>query len=147
MDKVKQAVDLFKEGYSCAQAIAGAFAEEAGLSQKQAVAMAAGFGAGICATRAICGTLTGALTVMGLTKGWSEAEQKAYAYSEGKKLLDAFTEKFGTTTCFDLLTTAKAHFGATPMARDEAYYKTRPCAVYVAFVAEYLEKYLAISND
>lgn len=142
MEKEKQAVDLFKQGYSCAQAIAGAFCKEAGLTQSQAVSMAAGFGAGICATRAICGTLTGALMVMGLAKGWSEAEQKAYAYSEGKKLLDAFTEKFGTTTCFDLLTTAKAHFEATPMARDEAYYKTRPCAAYVAFVAAYVEDWL-----
>ena len=146
MDKATKAVDLFKEGYSCAQAIAGAFAEEMGLTVSKATAMTAGFGAGICATRNICGTLTGALMVMGLAKGWSEAEQKAYAYSEGKKLLDAFTEKYGTTTCFDLLTTAKAHFAETPMARTEEYYKTRPCAVYVAFVAEYLEGYLKGEN-
>ena len=142
MEKSKIAVDLFKQGYSCAQAIAGAFAEEAGLTQEQAIAMSSCFGAGICATREICGTLTGAMMIMGLVKGWSTAEQKSFAYGEGKKLLDDFAKEFGTTRCFDLLTVAKAKFGETPMARDEEYYRVRPCAVFVAYVAERLEDYL-----
>ena len=142
MDKKTKAVELFKQGYSCAQAVAGAFAPEMGVTEKQALALASGYGAGICATRQICGTLTGALAVVGLSKDLSDVDQKTYAYVEGKKLLDAFGEKFGTTTCFDLLTTAKAHFADSPMARTEEYYRTRPCAVYVAFVAEWLENYL-----
>ena len=142
MEKNKEAVELFKQGYSCAQAVAGAFSEEMGISQEKATALSACFGAGICGTRQICGAVSGGLMALGLIKNYASAEQKATAYTEGKKLIEDFEKEFGTTVCFDLLTTAKVKFAATPMARDEEYYKVRPCAVYVAYVAEWLEEYL-----
>lgn len=143
MNKKEKALELFMSGCSCAQAVAGAFATEMGMTEEKAKSVSACFGAGVCSTRQLCGALSGGLMVLGGAEGWHDVRDKALAYQEGKKLLDDFTVRFGTTVCFDLLTKAKAVFGESPMARDEAYYKARPCAVFVAFVSEWLEGYLA----
>lgn len=42
----EKAVALFREGYNCAQAVTGAFAEQFGMSQEDALRFSEGMGAG-----------------------------------------------------------------------------------------------------
>lgn len=65
MTKEEQAVDIFKQGYACAQAVAGAFCEELGLSLEKALEISCAFGAGFSLNRNTCG----ALSAMGMVVG------------------------------------------------------------------------------
>ena len=47
VDHAAKARALFLEGYNCAQAVVGAFADELGMTQRQAVRLASSFGGGM----------------------------------------------------------------------------------------------------
>lgn len=65
MNRTEKARQLFAEGYSCSQAVLGAFAPALGLDLRQAVQVSACFGGGMrCGS--VCGACTGALMVLGL---------------------------------------------------------------------------------
>lgn len=51
----EKAVALFREGYNCAQAVTGAFAEQFGMSQEDALRFSEGMGAGMGRLRLTCG--------------------------------------------------------------------------------------------
>jgi len=65
MNKSEKAIELFMEGYNCAQAIAGAYAEEMGMEFDTAVKMVSSFGAGMGRLREVCGAVSGMLFVAG----------------------------------------------------------------------------------
>lgn len=52
----EKAVALFREGYNCAQAVTGAFAEPFGMSQEDALRFSEGMGAGMGRLRLTCGS-------------------------------------------------------------------------------------------
>lgn len=58
-EKAQRAKALFLEGYNCAQAVAGAFAPEMGLSVDAAARLASGFGGGMGRMREVCGAVSG----------------------------------------------------------------------------------------
>jgi C_GCAxxG_C_C family probable redox protein len=103
--RVEKAIALFKEGFSCSQAVLAAYSEQLGLEQETAMKLSAGFGGGM-KMAGTCGALTGGLMVIGLKHGHSEAEDK-----EGKKklgeLIKDFTARFKTkaraVTCRELM--------------------------------------------
>ena len=63
MEKEKIA-ELFMKGIDCSQVVAGAFAEELGITQEEAYKMAAGFGGGM-GIGETCGAVVGAMIVLG----------------------------------------------------------------------------------
>lgn len=79
--------------YNCAQSVLIPFAKEVGLTEAQANALAANFGAGM-RHGATCGAVTGALMVLGAL---------GYGEEESRKLLRAFREQEGDLTCERLL--------------------------------------------
>lgn len=79
--------------YNCAQAVLIPFAQEAGLTEVQANALAENFGAGM-RHGATCGAVTGALMALGAL-GYKEETTRA--------LLRAFREREGELTCAQLL--------------------------------------------
>ena len=70
MDHGKYAVELFLQGYNCAQAVAEAFCDVTGLDEKTAARMASSFGGGMGRMREICGAVSGMLLVYGLLHGY-----------------------------------------------------------------------------
>ena len=103
--RVEKAIGLFKEGFSCSQAVLAAYSKQFGLEQETAMKLSAGFGGGM-KMAGTYGALTGGFMVIGLKHGHSEAEDK-----EGKKRLGAlikdFTARFkkraGSLTCRELM--------------------------------------------
>ena len=82
--------------YNCAQAVLIPFAAEMGISEQQANAMGAHFGAGM-RHGSTCGAITGALMVLGML-GYEEAQATA--------LLRQVREGHGALDCATLLRTS-----------------------------------------
>src|SRR5512133_1309190 len=68
-DPVQQATALFSAGFSCAEAIAAAFADRHGVPRDVALRAAGALGAGMSRTGQTCGAVTGAMLVLGLAHG------------------------------------------------------------------------------
>ncbi len=146
---VNKAVNLFNNGYNCSQSVVCAYCEELGISHEMGKRIASGFGGGLGGLRRTCGALTGAIIIAGLKHGSYDPTDiilKREYYQIIKDIEQEFSIKFSTSICKDLLKKSKAHFEASPMARTEEYYATRPCAVFVAYASEILESYLTDSK-
>ena len=143
MKKSEVAVKLFTDGYNCAQAVLGVFAEDVGLTQSQALKMAAPFGGGVGRQREICGAVSGMLMAFGLLYGYETPETgeiKMQHYEQTRALCDKFAECNGSIICHDILKTAEV--GGTPAVRTAEYYKERPCVRCVRTATEILEDYI-----
>ena len=65
MDRAKRAVKVFKEGFSCSQAVLEAFSETMGLDRDTALKISQSFGGGMAHMGETCGAVTGALAGTG----------------------------------------------------------------------------------
>ncbi|MBQ8793490.1 MAG: C_GCAxxG_C_C family protein, partial [Clostridia bacterium] len=65
MKNSEKAVKLFTDGYNCAQAVFGAFAEDLGFDEKTALKISAPFGGGFGRQREVCGAVSGMLMAFG----------------------------------------------------------------------------------
>lgn len=145
MDHAVKARELFCAGYNCAQAVAGAFAEEMGLPLETVMKLASGFGGGMGGMRETCGAVTGMFMVAGLLKGYGvpgNNEEKTAHYARIRALADAFAAEHGTLICRDLLASLPGKLDKNPSERTAEYYKTRPCALFVEDAARIVEKML-----
>ena len=126
MDRCALAHQYHKQGYSCAQSVAGAFADLTGLEPEQVFAAAGAFGGGVGGSHAeLCGAVSGGLLVLGLLFPHTQGENwdgKRQIYGLAKQFRQRFFETFGHTRCGDLLrarcgvsekTTAAARLGLT----------------------------------
>ena len=92
MDHVAKAVQYYEEGYMCSQAVFAAFAEQFGITEKQALQIGACFGGGMNKGE-VCGACTGALMVLGMKYGQFDlldAASRAKGSAVAVKFLDEF---------------------------------------------------------
>ncbi|MBO5302582.1 MAG: C_GCAxxG_C_C family protein [Lachnospiraceae bacterium] len=146
MTKKEQAQALFLEGYNCAQAVAGAYAEEMGMDLKMVVKMVSSFGGGMGRMREVCGAVSGMFFVAGALFGYDDpkdTESKKMHYERIQYLAGKFKEQTGSIICRELLGLEGKDNTPTPSARTKEYYKKRPCVEMVGIAAEILEEYLA----
>ena len=133
-ERSEKAVELFKDGFNCSQAVVGAFGKDIGLDEKTALKVAAGFGGGVGRTGEICGALSGAAIVAGMLYGATDgrdAESKAHTYEEIQRVINIFKEKNTFVTCREL---------KNPPEDDGSVYKRRPCVQLVEDAALAVEK-------
>ena len=93
MSKPDMAVCLFRQGFSCSQAVAAAFAPGLGLDRDTALRVSQPFGGGIARKADWCGAITGAFLVIGLKHGRVRAEDAA-ARDKTYALVNEFTGRF-----------------------------------------------------
>jgi len=106
MSKPDLAVCLFRQGFSCSQAVAAAFAPDLGLDRDTALRVSQPFGGGIARKADWCGALTGAFLVIGLKHGRVRAEDAAArdkTYALVNEFTGRFTARHGHVKCLDLL--------------------------------------------
>lgn len=104
--KPEQAVNIFKEGSNCSQAVISVYAEEYGLSQKMALKIAHGFGGGMGRMAQTCGAVTGAYMVLGLKHGNAdihEKEAKERVYGLVRDFTRRFESRNSSIFCQELL--------------------------------------------
>ena len=96
MDRCAAAYAYHKQGYNCAQSVAGAFADLTGTAPEQLMAAMGGFGGGV----------GGGVLVLSLLHPHTDGEDRAgkvRLYAQAKEFRRRFQEVFGLTRCGDLL--------------------------------------------
>lgn len=157
--RAQRAVDLFKQGYNCSQAVFAACADLYGIEDEQlALRLSASFGGGMGRMRLVCGAASGMFMLAGLHNGSAtphDNEGKMANYAFVQQLAGEFKAKYGSLICAELLGLAPK--GTTmeylpaetlrpkPSDRTPEYYEKRPCS---EMVAEAVRIYLRqIDND
>ena len=141
------AMELFLDGYNCAQSVLTAFCDLHGMEEKEALRLSSSFGGGMGRMREVCGALSGIFMAAGLLYGYDspdDKDAKTEHYRRIQELAGAFKERTGTLLCRELLGlegTGKDSF--IPSDRTEAYYQSRPCKELVGLAAAILDAYLA----
>jgi C_GCAxxG_C_C family probable redox protein len=100
------AMQLFEQGYTCAEAIFIAFAEAEGYSSEVAHRAATSFIGGIGNQGQVCGTLIGGLMVIGVREAHTNPQHKPPRYAAralAVELLHWYQAQKGSTNCRDLL--------------------------------------------
>ena len=106
MTKVEEALNLFKEGFSCSQAIFAAYAKDLGMDYEMALKVSQAFGGGMGGMRGECGAVTGAYMVISLVHGRTKAEDgqaRLKTFNLVKEFASRLKEVHGTTVCRNLL--------------------------------------------
>ena len=106
MSRVQDAVQTFKRGFSCSQAVLAAVSEPLGLDREKALKISQPFGGGMASMGLTCGAVTGAMLAIGLKYGRTqpedeEAKQKTYRLV--RELLRRFQDRHGSIVCRDLI--------------------------------------------
>lgn len=107
MDRCALAYQYHKEGWNCAQSVAGSCADLAGRTPEEVLPLLGGFGGGIGGSHEeVCGALSGGVLILSLCfphaqGGDQDAKRNLYRLS--KEFRRRFFEIFGYTRCGDLL--------------------------------------------
>lgn len=104
--KTSEAVQLFRNGFNCAQAVASVFALDFNMEEDSMRRLACGFGGGIGGMQNVCGAASGAFMVLGLEFGYSkesEKSKKQQMYDIIKDFSEEFSQRNGYLNCCDLL--------------------------------------------
>ena len=144
MDHGMKAMELFLNGYNCAQAVAVAFCDVTGLDADFAARMASSFGGGMGRMREVCGAVSGMLMVAGLLYGYDtpgDDVSKKKHYTLVQALSGKFREETGSIVCREILKNPPSDPNPTP--RTAEFYKIRPCARMVSLAAKILDEYIA----
>ncbi len=147
-EKGEQAAGLFRQGYNCAQSVAGAFAADLGYDADTILRLATSFGGGMGRMRQVCGAVSGMALVMGMALGNTDPKDqqaKTDNYAAIRRLAGQFEQQFGSIVCGTLLGLTRGEArsqGAAPEQRTEEYYKKRPCVELVRYAAEITAQFL-----
>ena len=95
--------------------------------------------------REVCGTVSGALLVLGMLCGYSDPGDPS-AKIEHYHLVQEFARRFreinGTIICRELLAGVKTKPGNEPEERTAEYYERRPCLRHVGEAAQIVDELL-----
>lgn len=144
MTKAERARELFLQGYNCAQSVFGAFCEDFGIDFEIGVKLSSGFGGGVSRRREVCGAVSGAVMVLSMKHGYTDAEataEKKELYSKVQSVLEEFEKETGSIVCRELLNLNEKVSIPEPEARTKNYYAKRPCADLVYIAAKFVEEH------
>ena len=120
--RVEQAVERFKKGCNCAQAVFVTYADRFGLDEGTAMKLSSPFGGGLTGMRHVCGTVSG-----------MSMQARNANYDTVKMMAEAFRAEHGSIRCGQLL-------GLEPGLPEG--FRKKPCTEYVRICAALVEKYL-----
>jgi C_GCAxxG_C_C family probable redox protein len=150
MSEQRAAVDraeaLFREGFSCSQAVLMAFGPSLGMDQTQAALVSSAFGGGMARHGWTCGALTGAMMTLGLRAGYATAQdtaQKDALYVKVQALVEAFEARHGATACRQLVGANMLDPIERQAASDRGVFKTM-CPELVRTAAMLVAEELAV---
>lgn len=145
MTRREHAMQLFEEGYNCAQSVFLAFEDLHGIDRETAARLSSSFGGGMGRLREVCGAVSGMFMTAGVLYGYDDPKastEKSEHYGRIQELAKAFEEKNGSIVCRELLGLEVKRETPVPEARTAEYYKKRPCKELVGDAAEILEAYI-----
>jgi len=143
-EKTEKAKEYFLNKSNCSQSTLVVFADDLGLSTKQALSLSAGFGAGMCYQAKTCGAVTGAYMALGLISGqkFTEPEMvKENAYQLISQFNKAFIKTFDSTECKALIGLDIGTSEGMEKGKEMGVF-TNKCPLFVQFAVELVEKEL-----
>ena len=149
MTRKEQAINYFKEGYNCTQAVVLSFKDILTIDATELCKIASPFGGGLSRMRETCGAVSGMVLVLGNLIGYSTpelGEKKHELYKNTQEILKIFEEKYGSLTCRVLLNLNTKHDDPKPSERDHNFFLKRPCPELIGGAAEILEDFLKRKN-
>jgi C_GCAxxG_C_C family probable redox protein len=144
MNKAEKAVALFKEGFSCSQAVFSAFSEDFGLDRNTSLKISQPFGGGMAHMGEACGAVTGAFMLIGLKYGRTKADDLAArdrTYAKMRQFTDRFKALHGSIQCRCLLGLDLGTEEGMRLAREKNLFQTI-CVKYVQDAATIVEEFL-----
>ncbi len=144
-----RAAELFLSGAVCAQAVFCAFCDLHGLDYETAARLSSSMGGGVGRMREVCGAFSGAAMAAGLLYGFPippAQGEKSEHYKRIQELGAAFSERWGSVVCRDILSarmgenSVSSHY--VPEERNAEYYARRPCLEAVRLAARLLDEYI-----
>jgi C_GCAxxG_C_C family probable redox protein len=143
MTHADRAVEKFRQGYNCSQAVVTAFAEDYGVNEETAALVARGFGGGMGRTGGVCGAVSGAVMVIGLsTREITDTDQaKQQAYALVREFFRRFRERRPSLQCRDLLGYDIGDPEMYVLAKEQNLFEAI-CAGVIRDAAEVLEEIL-----
>lgn len=141
----EKAIQLFLEGYNCAQAVFLAFEDLYEIDHQTAAALSSSFGGGMGRLREVCGTVSGMFLAAGVLYGYHDPkspQDKAEHYARIQELAASFEKINGSIVCRELLGLSVKKESPVPEERTPEYYKKRPCKELVGQAAGILELYI-----
>jgi len=141
--RAQRAVELFKQGFNCAQAVFASCADLYGIEDEQlALRLSSSFGGGMGRMRLVCGAASGMFMLAGLHNGSAtphDNDGKMANYAFVQQLAGEFKAQYGSLICAELLGLApkgqcnvKLDLDPRPADRTPEYYEKRPCSEMVA---------------
>ena len=160
--RAQRAVELFKQGYNCSQAVFTSCADLYGITDESlALRLSASFGGGMGRMRLVCGAASGMFMLAGLQNGSCtphDNEGKMNNYAFVQQLAGEFKGKYGSLICGELLGLAPKGqcnvqldldpgassqrngksglrlegLSPVPEERTPEYYEKRPCPEMIA---------------
>jgi C_GCAxxG_C_C family probable redox protein len=106
MSLLDDTVKMFEDGFNCSQAVCATYGKQFGVEKDIALRIASGFGGGIGRMGDTCGAVTGAIMVIGLKYGLTEAgdkESKEITIAKVNEFVEQFKKKNSSIICRDLL--------------------------------------------
>jgi C_GCAxxG_C_C family probable redox protein len=148
-ERIEQAVELYRQGHNCAQALLVAFGESCGLDRDTSQKLALGLGGGLGKTGEICGAANGACILLGQDTGEQEdpfgKQAQKKAQKRVREFLRAFKKECGAVTCRDLVGSDIAtRLGMAEAVGKRAF--VRNCPQYVEIAARILDGMLGSGN-
>jgi len=144
MNKAEKAVALFKEGFSCSQAVFSAFSEDFGLDRNTSLKISQPFGGGMAHLGEACGAVTAAFMLIGLKYGRTKAydlEARDRTYAKMRQFTDRFKALHCSIQCRCLLGLDLGTEEGMRLAREKNLFQTI-CVKYVQDAATIVEEFL-----
>lgn len=146
----EKALDFFRKGYNCSQAVMLAFCDVMDMDEKTALKISSSFGGGIGRMREVCGAVSGMFMVAGMLYGYTEAddrEGKNGHYKRIQQLAGQFKELNGSYICRELLRDVEYTKDHISSERTAEFYKLRPCERMVCDAARLMDEYIENNRD
>ncbi len=139
----QKAVELFRSGCNCSQAVFLAFSDVTGFDEKTALRLSSSFGGGLGRLRETCGAVSGMSLVAGYMWGYDNLEDKSLKTQHYKLIAEMahrFSDIFGSYICREILGIPEYKYSPEPDDRTAEYYLKRPCEKCIAAAARILDE-------
>jgi C_GCAxxG_C_C family probable redox protein len=138
-----KALQLFDQGFNCAQSVFVTFAPRFGLDEPSALKIAAAFGGGMSRCGSVCGAVSGALMVLGLSANRVDKDAREQLYAVSKRFVERFKSEHGSILCAELLGCDISTEEGLKKAREENRFKAL-CPEYVKRATQILQEILRL---
>lgn len=143
MEKSDIAVETFKKGFNCAQAVFSTYSKEFGIDENTAKKISTAFGGGIVMQQQTCGAVSGAFMLIGCKffDASMPLESREKVNEKCRLFIEAFKKRHKFISCRALVDFDFSNKEAMEKARKENLFH-KICPDFIADACKILEKVL-----